>query len=142
MAWPVAKNFAHIICAQMAQDSPTKYLDTMSKSQRVGKIFLDYLRNDRTATAVAVMSPRAREGAPVSMPIRWEAVRRGLNPKKFTVRTATEAVAHVQTMDRIRCGGRARSRMPSAQSPASPRHADRAAKRSLEISLSTRLAPA
>jgi bifunctional non-homologous end joining protein LigD len=88
VAWPVAKNFAHIICAQMAQDSPTKYLDTMSKSQRVGKIFLDYLRNDRTATAVAVLSPRAREGAPVSMPIHWEAVRKGLNPKKFTVRTA------------------------------------------------------
>jgi bifunctional non-homologous end joining protein LigD len=88
VAWPVAKNFAHIICAQMAQDSPTKYLDTMSKSQRVGKIFLDYLRNDRTATAVAVLSPRAREGAPVSMPIHWEAVRSGLNPKKFTVRTA------------------------------------------------------
>jgi bifunctional non-homologous end joining protein LigD len=88
VAWPVAKNFAHIICAQMAQDSPTKYLDTMSKSQRVGKIFLDYLRNDRTATAVAVMSPRAREGAPVSMPIHWETVRKGLNPKKFTVRTA------------------------------------------------------
>ncbi|MEP6548517.1 MAG: DNA ligase D [Gammaproteobacteria bacterium] len=88
VAWSVAKNFAHIICAQMSQDSPTKYLDNMSKSQRVGKIFLDYLRNDRTATAVAVLSPRAREGAPVSMPIHWQRVKSGLDPKKFTVRSA------------------------------------------------------
>jgi bifunctional non-homologous end joining protein LigD len=86
--WPIAKNFAHIICAQMTQDSPAKYLDNMSKRQRVGKIFLDYLRNDRTATAVAVLSPRAREGAPVSMPIDWKQVRAGLDPKRFTVRTA------------------------------------------------------
>jgi bifunctional non-homologous end joining protein LigD len=86
--WPIAKNFAHVICAQMAQDSPAKYLDNMSKSQRVGKIFLDYLRNDRTATAVAVLSPRARDGAPVSMPLHWKDVRRGLDSMKFTVRTA------------------------------------------------------
>ncbi len=86
--WPVAKNFAHIICAQMAHDSPTKYLDNMSKSQRVGKIFLDYLRNDRLSTAVAVLSPRARDGAPVSMPALWKDVRRGLDPKKFTLRSA------------------------------------------------------
>jgi bifunctional non-homologous end joining protein LigD len=86
--WPVAKDFAHIVCAQMVHDSPTKYLDTMSKNQRVGKIFLDYLRNDRTSTAVAVLSPRARAGAPVSMPIHWKDVRRGLDPKKFTLRSA------------------------------------------------------
>src|SRR5579863_3465956 len=86
--WPVAKNFAHIICAQMAHDSPAKYLDNMSKSQRVGKIFLDYLRNDRLSTAVAVLSPRARDGAPVSMPVLWKDVRRGLDPKSFTVRSA------------------------------------------------------
>jgi bifunctional non-homologous end joining protein LigD len=86
--WPDAKNFAHIICAQMAQDSPTKYLDNMSKSRRVGKIFLDYLRNDRLSTAVAVLSPRARDGAPVSMPVQWKEVRRGLDPMKYTVRSA------------------------------------------------------
>lgn len=85
--WPAAKNFAHIVCAQMAQDSPTKYLDNMSKAQRTGRIFLDYLRNDRTSTAVAVLSPRAREGAPVSMPIHWKEARKGLEPKRFALRS-------------------------------------------------------
>jgi bifunctional non-homologous end joining protein LigD len=87
VAWPAAKNFAHVICAQMAQDSPAKYLDTMSKKDRVGRIFLDYLRNDRTSTAVAVLSSRARAGAPISMPIHWKDVKAGLDPARYTVRS-------------------------------------------------------
>jgi bifunctional non-homologous end joining protein LigD len=86
--WALAKNFAHAVCAQMAHDNPKKYLDKMSKSQRAGRIFLDYLRNDRTATAVAVLSPRARAGAPVSMPLEWKEIRKGLQPSRFTVRNA------------------------------------------------------
>ena len=86
--WPAAKNFAHIVCAQMAADSPEKYLDTMAKKDRVGRIFLDYLRNDRTSTAVAVLSPRARAGAPVSMPIHWREVKTSLKPEKFDIRSA------------------------------------------------------
>jgi bifunctional non-homologous end joining protein LigD len=85
--WPAAKNFAHIICAQMASDSPKKYLATMSKKDRVGRIFLDYLRNDRTSTAVAVLSTRARPGATISMPIHWKDVKATLKSEQFDIRT-------------------------------------------------------
>ena len=90
VAWPAAKNFAHIICAQMAHDSPTKYLDTMSKKDRVGRIFLDYLRNDRTSTAVAVLSTRARAGATISMPIHWKDVKATLKPERYNIRTGPD----------------------------------------------------
>ncbi len=88
VGWPEAKAFAREVCLQMAADSPVRYLINMSKKERTGKIFLDYLRNDRMSTAVAPLSPRAREGATISMPVPWSQVRAGLDPKRFTVRSA------------------------------------------------------
>lgn len=99
VTWKEAKAFAQGICQWMAQDEPERYLLNMSKAKRTGKIFLDYLRNDRLATAVAVLSPRAREGATVSMPLTWTQVRRDLDPKTYTVRAVPALLAKTKAWD-------------------------------------------
>jgi bifunctional non-homologous end joining protein LigD len=87
LGWSEAKATAREICERMAADSPKKYLVKMTKQARTGRIFLDYLRNDRMATAVAPLSPRSRAGAPVSMPLSWNQVKRGLDPMRYTLRS-------------------------------------------------------
>ena len=93
VSWKEAKAFAQGVCQWMARENPEHYLLNMSKKLRRGKIFLDYLRNDRMATAVAVLSPRARQGATVSMPLTWAQVRGDLDPKRYTVRTVPSLLA-------------------------------------------------
>src|SRR5205807_348336 len=85
--WDAAKTFAKEICRRLEAKEPERYVLNMAKKERGGRIFLDYLRNDRTSTAVAPLSPRAREGATVSMPLEWSQVRVGLDPKRYTLRS-------------------------------------------------------
>jgi bifunctional non-homologous end joining protein LigD len=69
--WAAIKQFAHGFVLELETSNPALYLTKMTKSARAGKIYLDYLRNERGATAVAAFSPRARAGAPVSLPLSW-----------------------------------------------------------------------
>ncbi|GJE52898.1 Multifunctional non-homologous end joining protein LigD [Methylobacterium tardum] len=70
--WTEAKAFTKRVAAEMAKDTPERYVATVSKQAREGRIFVDYLRNQRGATAVSAFSTRARAGAPVSVPVSWD----------------------------------------------------------------------
>lgn len=95
--WEEAKEFTRRLVALMVKDEPEKYLMTMTKHKRVGKIFLDYLRNGRGATSVCAFSSRARAGAPVSAPITWEELRAGLRSDTFHVRNMPERLASLRS---------------------------------------------
>ena len=69
--WTAVKDFAHRMVLAMEADNPSLYLTRMTKSARKGKIYLDYLRNERGATSIAPFSPRARAGAAVALPLNW-----------------------------------------------------------------------
>jgi bifunctional non-homologous end joining protein LigD len=69
--WPAVKRFARTLVNEMVRAEPRRFVASMSKTKRVGKIFIDYLRNDRESTAIGAYSPRARAGAPVALPIEW-----------------------------------------------------------------------
>lgn len=88
--WPEVKAFAKRVAELMAQNSPTRYLTRISKAERRGKIFIDYLRNDPTSTSVAPYSTRSRSGAPVSTPLHWDELSARLDPAKFNVTTVPQ----------------------------------------------------
>lgn len=83
--WSVVKPFTKSVAEDMARDAPDRFVATISKAKRTGKILVDYLRNGRGNTAVAPYSTRARAGAPVSMPLAWEELSEEIGPAYFTV---------------------------------------------------------
>jgi len=90
--WDEAKAFCERIADEMAADEPDRYLATASKAAREGRIFIDWLRNARGATSVASFSLRARAGAPVAMPVKWEELARIRSPNAFDLVAALKRV--------------------------------------------------
>ena len=85
--WDTAKEFTRVIVSLLVDAGPTLYTASMVKKARRGRIFIDYLRNGRGATAVAAYSTRARADATVSVPVSWAEVESGLRSDRFTVLT-------------------------------------------------------
>ncbi len=88
--WDQVKAFAKWIADSFVAQRPEAFTANMAKRARHGRIYIDYLRNGRGATAVGAYIPRARPGAPVSTPVSWEEVERGVKPDEFTVETVPQ----------------------------------------------------
>jgi bifunctional non-homologous end joining protein LigD len=93
--WDEVKPFARAVADTLVADSPKLYLSKASKAARKGKIFIDWLRNGRGATAIVAYSTRAREGAPVAVPLAWEEVI-DVKPRELTVETVPKRLAALE----------------------------------------------
>lgn len=91
-SWDDAKAFTQAIAAGFTAEWPHRFTDNMSKKQRGGRIFIDYLRNAFNSTSVAAYSTRARAGAPVSMPLEWNELERSTSRPAFDVSTVPARV--------------------------------------------------
>ena len=94
--WPAVKAFAKATAESMAKDAPERFLTRIAKAERKGRIFIDYLRNDPTSTAVGPYSTRARAGAPVAMPLAWDEVTPQLDPTEFTVASVARRIGRAR----------------------------------------------
>jgi bifunctional non-homologous end joining protein LigD len=86
--WDTVKNFSHAVAQTIAQDDPKRFTTNMAKAKRGGKTFVDYLRNGRGSTAIASYSSRAREGAPIAMPVRWEELTAAMTSDRYDIAAA------------------------------------------------------
>ena len=91
--WDTAKAFAKALAEDLVRQHPDRYTARLPLAARRGKIFIDYLRNGRGATAIASYSTRARPHAPVAMPLRWDEVTPALQPGAFTLLTVPARLA-------------------------------------------------
>jgi bifunctional non-homologous end joining protein LigD len=94
--WDDAKAFCRAVADFMVQAAPDRFVATMSKAARKGKIFIDYLRNGRGATAIAPYSTRAKAGATVSTPIAWEELASSLHSDHFTIENIPARLARLK----------------------------------------------
>jgi bifunctional non-homologous end joining protein LigD len=97
--WPVAKGFSKAIADGLARDEPRIFLAKASKAARKGRIYVDYLRNDRGSTAVGAYCVRARQGLPVAMPLNWSAVKEGLVPADFNLQSVAKVTVPKEWRD-------------------------------------------
>ncbi len=93
--WDAVREFSRWVAERFVASYPDRFTSNMAKRARTGRIFIDYLRNSRGATAIAAYSPRARQGAPVATPLFWEEVENGIRPDRFTVATVPERLAQL-----------------------------------------------
>jgi bifunctional non-homologous end joining protein LigD len=94
--WPEVKAFTAAIAADMVKAAPEAYVATMTKAKRKGKIFVDYFRNDYTATAIADYSVRARPGAPVAVPLHWDELDDLKSAHDFSINDVLERIDHAK----------------------------------------------
>jgi bifunctional non-homologous end joining protein LigD len=109
--WEEVRGFAHRLCAALAELQPERFTVALPKAQRSGRIFLDYLRNQRTATAILPWSLRARAGAPVAAPVSWEEVPELAGAAQFTIADFEELLERGQGAA-LRGWGLAEQRLP------------------------------
>ena len=109
--WPTVKSFADRFSKAIAQAEPDMFTANMRKDQRKGRIFLDWLRNQRGATAVMPYSARAREGAPVSAPIAWDELREVAGGNIYSIRDADTLIERAES-DLLKGWGRTNQTLP------------------------------
>jgi bifunctional non-homologous end joining protein LigD len=83
--WAEVRGFAKAFCTALAEAQPERFTVALPKEQRKGRIFLDFLRNQRTATAILPYSARARDGAPVAAPVAWSELKQIARADQFGI---------------------------------------------------------